>query len=238
MTKLPVHPFTGLTAIGFRRDGRPIYPILGGSQPTGEPASPPASPPAPAPPAAPAPGPAPTPAPPAAPPADQPLGPAGERALAAERAERKKLEQQLAALSPLQKLAEAMGAGTPAAGGKSEVELLNERFAELERTANEERAARLRIEVAQAKNLTPEQATWLQGATQEELTASADRLLAAFPAAPAGPRTPAPDPSQGARGGQPGPDLQAQIAQAKADGNFDRAIALERSKLRNVPRPS
>jgi hypothetical protein len=182
--------------------------------------------------------PTPTPAPPTAPAADPPLGPAGERALATERAERKKLEQQLAALSPLQKLAEAMGAGTPAAGGKSEVELLNERFAELERTANDERAARWRIEVAQAKNLTAEQAAWLQGGTQEELLASADRLLAAFPAAPAGPRTPAPDPSQGARGGQPGPDLQAQIAAAKAKGDIKTAIALERSKLSAIPRPS
>lgn len=28
---LPVHPFTGLTAIGFRVDGRPIWPVLGGA---------------------------------------------------------------------------------------------------------------------------------------------------------------------------------------------------------------
>lgn len=173
--------------------------------------------------------------PPTDPPADPPLGPAGERALATERAERKKLEQQLAALSPLQKLAEAMGAGTPAAGGKSEVDLLNERFAELEKTANDERAARWRIEVAQAKSLTAEQAAWLQGGTQEELLASADRLLAAFPA---GPRTPAPDPSQGARGGQPGPDLTAQIEEARKAGDFRKAISLERSKLAAIQRPT
>lgn len=194
--------------------------------PPGDPAAAPTTPPAPAP------------TPPADPPADPPLGPAGERALATERAERKKLEQQLAALSPLQKLAEAMGAGTPAAGGKSEVELLNERFAELERTANDERAARWRLEVAQAKSLTPEQAAWLQGGTQEELLASADRLLAAFPAMPAGPRTPAPDPSQGARGGQPGPDLQAQIAEAVKAGDHRKAISLERQKLLGITRPS
>ncbi|PRX90831.1 hypothetical protein [Allonocardiopsis opalescens] len=30
-TDLPVHPITGLAALGWRRDGRPIWPILGGS---------------------------------------------------------------------------------------------------------------------------------------------------------------------------------------------------------------
>lgn len=183
----------------------------------------------------------PTPTPPSAPPtdpADQPLGPAGKKALDEERAARKALEQKFAALAPLQKLAEALGAGTPAAGGKSEVELLNERFAELERTANDERAARWRLEVAAEKKLTPEQAAWLQGSTQEELAASADRLLAAFPTVPPGPRTPAPDPSQGARGGQPGPDLQAQIQALKAKGDFWGAAALEKSKLQNIQRPS
>jgi hypothetical protein len=178
--------------------------------------------------------PAPTPAP--TDPADVPLGPAGERALATERAERKKLEHQLAALSPLTKLAEALGAGTPAAGGKSEVELLQERFADLERTASEERSARLRIEVAQAKGLTADQAAWISGTTAEELAASADKLLASFPAS--GPRNPAPDPSQGARGGQPGPDLEAQIAEATKAGNTRKAIALQRQKLLNIPRPT
>lgn len=32
MTTLPTHPRTGLTALGYRRDGRPIFPILGGSE--------------------------------------------------------------------------------------------------------------------------------------------------------------------------------------------------------------
>jgi hypothetical protein len=182
--------------------------------------------------------PTPPPAPPADPPADPPLGPAGKKALDEERAARKELEKQLAALAPLKDLAAAMAGGQPQPGGPSEVELLQQRFADLERTAGEERTARWRLEVAAAKGLTPEQATWLKGATQEELTASADQLLAAFPAAPAGPRTPAPDPSQGARGGQPGPDLDAQIAEAKKAGDFRKAIALERSKLQGITRPS
>lgn len=169
--------------------------------------------------------------------ADQPLGPAGKKALDAEREARKELERKLAALEPLQQLATAMAGGAPQPGGPSEVELLQQRFADLERTAGEERAARWRVEVAQAKNLTPEQATWLRGATQEELQASADKLLAAFPAAPAGPRNPVPDPSQGARGGQPGPDHAAKVAELKAKGDLWGAIALERSKLQTIERP-
>lgn len=193
------------------------------------------------PPGDPAPAPTETPAPEATPapkPEEQPLGPAGQKALAAEREARKALEKQLAELAPLKDFAAALAGGQKPPDGKSEVDLVNERIAELEKTANEERAARWRIEVAQAKNLTAEQAAWLQGSTQEELTASADRLLAAFPAQPAGPRTPAPDPSQGARGGQPGPDLQAQIDEARKAGDVRKAIALERSKLLGVTRPS
>lgn len=29
---MPVHPFTGLEAIGFRRNGAPIWPVVGGSE--------------------------------------------------------------------------------------------------------------------------------------------------------------------------------------------------------------
>lgn len=181
---------------------------------------------------APVPTPPPTPGPaPADPPTDdKPLGPAGERALATERAERKKLEQQLAALSPLQKLAEALG-GEKKPDGKSEVELLNEKFATYETQLTEERQARWRAEVAAAKGLSPEQAARLRGGTAEELLADADALLALFPTAPAGPRTPAPDPSQGARGGTGAPDLDAQIREAQAKGDYRAVISLQNSKL-------
>lgn len=49
-TALPIHPLTGLTALGIV-GGKPVWPILGGSQPVGEPpapVTPPATPPAPA----------------------------------------------------------------------------------------------------------------------------------------------------------------------------------------------
>jgi hypothetical protein len=194
------------------------------------------------PPGDPAPTPEPTPAPspptPSDPSKDEPLGPGGKKALDAERARVKELERQMAALAPLQKLAEAIGGGGQQANGKSEVELLNERFAELERTASEERAGRWRLEVAAEKGLTPQQAARLTGSTREELATDADALLELFPTAPAGSRTPAPDPSQGARGGQPGPDLQAQIDAARKAGDFRKAISLERQKLLGYPRPS
>ncbi|WP_369377652.1 hypothetical protein [Streptomyces sp. cg36] len=48
-TSLPLHPRTGEAALGFRRDGRPIWPIKGGSGEGGDPAALPAGDPAPAP---------------------------------------------------------------------------------------------------------------------------------------------------------------------------------------------
>lgn len=175
------------------------------------------------------------PTPPTTPPADppegdKPLGPGGEKALAAEREARKALEKQIAALAPLQKLAEALGTGTPAANGKSEVELLNERFAEHEKTVAEERAARWRAEVAHEKGLTPQQAARLQGATRDELVADADALVALFPTAKPG--TPVPDPSQGSRGGNL-PDTDALIREAQAKGDWRTVISLQNQKLDN-----
>ncbi|MCG5432529.1 hypothetical protein LV457_09520 [Mycobacterium sp. MYCO198283] len=38
LTTLPVHPATGLRAIGFTSRG-PVWPVLGGSQPLGDPAA-------------------------------------------------------------------------------------------------------------------------------------------------------------------------------------------------------
>jgi hypothetical protein len=162
---------------------------------------------------------------------DKPLGPAGERALAAEREARKALEKKFA---PLEHFLAALSDGDKPKDGKSEVQLLEERFADHERTLAEERTARWRAEVAHEKGLTPQQAARLVGGSREELTADADQLLTLFPAASAGPRTPAPDPSQGARGGTPGPDLEAQIAEAHKSGDWRRVAALQKSKLANL----
>lgn len=82
-TELPVHPRTGLQAVGLRRDGRPIWPILGGSGDpdpgtgTGAPAGDPTTPPTPGPTDPPA---VPTPATPPA-----PAGPTTEQLADAQR---------------------------------------------------------------------------------------------------------------------------------------------------------
>ena len=194
------------------------------TQPAPVPTQPAGDPPTPTPP----PAPAPVPADPSRV-EDKPLGPGGEKALREEREARKALEKQLAELSPLKQLAEALG-GKATGDGKTDMERLTERLSQHETELASERSARYRAEVAASKGLTAQQAARLQGATREELDADADALLALFPAAPAGPRNPAPDPSQGSRGAQP-PDLEAQIVAAQKAGDFRKVIALQKQKL-------
>lgn len=237
MTNLPVHPYTKLTAIGFRRDGSPIWPIMGGSEPAA-PATPTPAAPAGATPPNPAPTNDPKPAEPAAgdPPngkpadtPDEPLGEGGKKALQAERKAREELERQVKALAPLAKLAEALGAD-PSKAGKDGPEQLAEQFEALKKQVTDEQLARFRAEVAHEKGLTAKQAARLVGATREELTADADELLATFPAAPATPGTPRPDPSQGARGGGE-VDNEALIAEAQKKGDWHTVLRLQNEKL-------
>jgi len=164
--------------------------------------------------------------------AEPQLGDAGKRAIQAERDARKALEKQLAELAPLSKLAAALGGGDPVKG-KTELETLSERQATLEKELAGERSARWKEQVAHSKGFTPEQAELLTGSTREELVASADKLLALFPTAPAKPGIPAPDPSQGARGGV-GIDLDARIAEAQKAGDIRRVISLQNEKLSNA----
>jgi hypothetical protein len=162
----------------------------------------------------------------------------GDRAvladLAKERDRRQKLEQQLTELAPLKQLAELIGGGQKPPDGKSEVDLLNEKFASYESDLKAEREARWRAEVAAEKGLTAQQAARLQGASREDLAADADALVALFPTA--GPRTPVPDPSQGARLGATGVDIAAQVAEATKAGDWRKAAALEKTKLANLKR--
>lgn len=120
--------------------------------------------------------------------ADQ-LGDAGKKALQAEREQRKSLEKEVAKYRKADQ--------DKADQDKTEAE---------KRTAAEQRAdaAELRatrLEVAAEKGLTPAQAKRLAGSTREEIEADADEVLRDFPATPAKPVVPKPDPSQGARGG-------------------------------------
>lgn len=170
----------------------------------------------------------PAPAPPADPPPadDKPLGPAGQKALAAEREARQALEKQVAALAPLSKLAEALGLDPAAKPGKSEVEALAERLGNQERELANERGLRLRLEVAAEKGLTPAQAARLQGVDRDALVADADALKALFPSTGAPPSgTPAPDPTQGSRGNAN--ELQALLAEAQKKGDVKESIRLK-----------
>jgi hypothetical protein len=164
------------------------------------------------------------------PPATDGLGDAGKKALAAEREARKALETQtkelqtqLAALAPLSKLAEALGVKPEA--GKTDVQTLTDQVSALQRQAEQERLGRLRAEVAAEKKLPPAFAARLQGTTAEELAADADLLIAALPNAPSG--TPAPDPSQGARGG-------AQALEAALKAAQDKGDAREAIRIKNL----
>lgn len=171
--------------------------------------------------------PAPTtdPTPPAQPADDKPLGPAGQKALETEREARKALEKEMAALRPLVKFAEALGADAAAKGAKSDVQALADEFNSFKARAAEAELRALRFEVAGEKGLTHQQAERLRGATREELAADADALKELFPAAPGPTGTPAPDPTQGARGGVN--ELQARLAEAKKAGNAREVIRLE-----------
>lgn len=223
MTHLPVHPTlrhprTGepLRAIGVGKRG-PIWPAIGASDDP-PPADPPQD-------------------PPADPPADEPLREPGKKALQAERERadaeakaRKELEQKLAKLAPLEQIADLLG-GKPTGDGKTDLERLTERLSQHETDLASEREARWRSEVALEKGLSLAQAARLQGGTKEELLADADALLELFPAAPStGPRTPAPDPSQGSRGTPP-PSLDSQIAAAQAKGDWRTVLSLQNQKL-------
>lgn len=66
------------------------------------------------------------------------------------------------------------------ASQQSEVEKLANRIAEAEKARDVAVSEALRLRVTSAKGLTPEQAEFLTGSTQEEIEAQADKLLAAF----------------------------------------------------------
>ncbi|GAB3656514.1 hypothetical protein [Glycomyces tarimensis] len=169
---------------------------------------------------------------------DEPLGEAGLRALQSERQRVKDLEDKLKGLEPLNNLVEAIRGGQHVPDDdKTEVEKLAAQIEQLQQTAESERLARLRIEVATAAGLTPQQAARLQGNNAEELAADAAALKELFgvapedPAAPAaqgGPRRPAPDPTQGARGPV---DLSAQIKAAEEKGDLTEVIRLKTQQL-------
>ncbi|MFE5021404.1 hypothetical protein [Streptomyces sp. NPDC056690] len=109
------------------------------------------------------------------PPGDEPLGEGGKRALAAEREARRDLERRLKEVEPL-----AAKYREIEDSQKSDLERLTEQLTAAEQRAQQAESDGLRMQVAAAKGLTPEQAARLQGATREELEADADQLRALF----------------------------------------------------------
>lgn len=192
---LPVHPRTGLTALGLRRNGAPIWPVRGGSgdddpadqgAADGDGSEDPDVP--------------------------EGTGDAGKQAINRMKTERnaarKELRDAKARLAQYEKAEQEK-----ADADKSEAE---------KRTAAEERAAAaelraLRLEVAAEKGLTAAQAKRLVGDTREALEADADEILRDFPVTPAKPepRSPRPDPSQGSRGNQSLSAREQGIAEAQ-----------------------
>lgn len=114
---------------------------------------------------------------------DEPLGEGGLRALQAERDARKALEKQLEKLSPLAKLAEALGGGDPVKG-KSEIEQITERYSQLEADVRNERLERWKLEAANDHKLPKEWVDRLRGTTRDELLADAELLAKTLPAQP------------------------------------------------------
>lgn len=131
--------------------------------------------------------------PPAAPPAaGEDLGDKGLAALQRERDARRAAEARVKELQPLADKARQLEEA-----GKTEAQKAADRAADAEARAAAAEARALRLEVATAKGLPPGMAARLVGATQAELEADADVLLAALtPPDPSGPLL-RPDPTQG-----------------------------------------
>lgn len=174
MSTLPVHPATGLQALGFGKRG-PIWPVVGASEDPPNPEDP-----------------TPDPDP------DEPLGEGGKKALAAEREARstaetlaKDLQKQLDAAN--QKLDAAKSADQPEWQQKLD-ELQGKLDAEIEArtTAEKDKAAAQRVTYGIDKGLPKALATKLVGTTDEELDAEIEELLPLL-----GTPGPQPNPQQG-----------------------------------------
>lgn len=176
MSTLPVHPATGLQALGFGKRG-PIWPVVGASEDPPNPEDP-------------------TPEPDPDP--DEPLGDAGKKALKSERDARaasdakvKDLQKQLDTAN--QKLAAAKSDGQPEWQQKLD-ELQGKLDAEIEArtTAEKDKAAAQRVTYGIDKGLPKALATKLVGTTDEELNAEIEELLPLL-----GTPGPQPNPQQG-----------------------------------------
>lgn len=104
------------------------------------------------------------------------LGDPGKKALADERRARKVAEKEREALAARIREFEEKGL--------SEQEKLARTAEEAQARATQAEERLMRLEVAQEKGLTANQAKYLSGATRQELEARAEEILADFPTAP------------------------------------------------------
>lgn len=104
---------------------------------------------------------------------DEPLGDGGKKALEAERAARKKLEDEIKALRPL-----AEQAKKAEDDKKGEVERLTEQLAAVTRERDDATSTATRYKVGLEKGLSLSRTKRLVGANEEEFAADADELLA------------------------------------------------------------
>lgn len=223
--RMPVHPFTGLTAIGVLPSGRIVWPIKGGSE---DPEPEPAPEPEPEPEGVPDPEP------------DTPLGPAGEKALAAEKAKRKKAEADRR--TALEEVAALKRGGDQAAQEKAEVEKAAMAKANQRLVRAEVKAAAAGVlvnpnDAAQFLDLTAFEVNDDGEVDTDEVKAAIAALVKERPylAATAGKFVGGVD--QGARKKAADPSLDQMIAEAQQAGDWKRVITLNNQKLAKAVKP-
>lgn len=234
---MPIHPRSNLTALGFRKDGRPIWPIRGAEDaPPDSGGNPPADPPNPDPPAGDKPDSGGKPGGDTPPddkgfPESTPLAQmTAEQREAYWKHQARKHEQRARERADYDDLkAKAAKLDEIEAANKSELEKEREARQRAEEQAKTLAREKLRSDVAAAKGVP---AGLLSGSTKEELEASADQLLE-FRGEQ---QKPPPDFGGGQRGEDVGSgvkqwtksDLEgktpAQIEEARKAGNLDRLM--------------
>lgn len=138
---------------------------------------------------------------------DTPLGPAGERALAALKAE---LAAEKARIKELQPLADKARQAEEAQ--KSEAQKLQEQLAAVQAERDQATRRALQLQVGAMKELPPAIAELLQGKDADEKSAHADRIMAEKPGR--GPQRP-PGAADAGRGSAPaGMDMNALLRTA------------------------
>lgn len=127
------------------------------------------------------------------------LGDAGKKALQAERARADAAEKRLREVE----------ADLKSQKGEHEtvIQKLNDQLKEGTSLAEQAIAERDRFQVAYSKQVPADLIEFLQGSTPDELTASAEKLMAHIGA----PKTPVPDPMQGASGQEPPTDHRREL---------------------------